>query len=80
MNDTMGKRGQVPAMLVFGALPPLPVSSTYYRIHQEPMAALKAAGNEMTSLVADSRIPLALSSMLPPAARFHVSSRLQVSV
>lgn len=71
MKDTMAPGGLVPTLMAFEALFSLPLMATTYPMQAERMDALRTAREEMASLVAASRIAQALSSKLPPAARYR---------
>lgn len=72
MNHSMGSSGIVHTLLVFRALPSLPVSTADYPIQKEKMKSLQTVSAEMASLVANSRIAQALSSKIPPVTCFPI--------
>lgn len=73
MNGTMCPSGLFPTLFSFGALPSLPVSTTDYAMQRKSMKSLHTSVAEMTSSVASSRIAQALSSKLPPVARYRIN-------
>lgn len=72
MKDKVRPSGLVPTLMVFGALPSLPVTTIRYPMKSEHMSALLLARKEMARLVASSRIAQALSSTLPPSTRYRI--------
>lgn len=72
MIDAVEPNGLVPTLMVFGELPSLPITYDSYRMHAEKVSALRTAREEMSSFVAPSRSAEALSSSLPPAARYKI--------
>jgi hypothetical protein len=77
MNDTIGKNGLVPSLLVFGVIP------RYLAIHTElpnqkvKMEVIAAAQMEMNSIFAERRIATALVKNIPSAAVHCTQSEMK---
>ena len=62
LNDTAGPNGLVPTLLVFGVLPRIPFAPAELPTQVQRMKAMVAARSEMSTLVARSKLKLALKS------------------
>lgn len=80
MNDTMNPQGLVPTLLVFGALPSLPINTTDLPAQRLRLTALLTIPEEMATIVDAQRIRQAITARLPPVSRYAVAPGSLVSV
>lgn len=73
MNDTMASDGLVHTLLVVATLTTLPITTSTSPPQRPMLAALRTAGEEMSTLVAAQPILWALGSRIPPATRYLIS-------
>lgn len=82
VNTTAGPKGIVPALLLFGTLPKLPIPSleTVARTQKERFCAIESARKEMLAITAQRRIREALRSRSPYTKTLDLNTGDQVMV
>ena len=80
MNDTAGPDGLVPTLLVFGAMPRIPLVPVALPGQVERMKAMEDARAEMSKIMAKSRLRRALKSKVSPATDADISIGEEVLV
>ena len=68
MNDTAGYHGLVPTLLVFGAMPRIPITPMDLPAQMDRMRAIESARKEMASVMAKERMSKAVRMNVPSAA------------
>ena len=68
MNDTAGYHGLVPTLLVFGAMPRIPIIPMDLPAQMNRMKAMESARKEMASVMGKERISKAVRMNVPSAA------------
>ncbi|CDF36767.1 unnamed protein product [Chondrus crispus] len=68
MNDTAGYHGLVPTLLVFGAMPRIPIVPMDLPAQMNRMKAMESARKEMASVMAKERLSRAVRMNVPSAA------------
>lgn len=73
MNDTVGAKGIVPSLSVFGIVPRFPAAGASLPTHRERMTTIESARREMEVVTAELRIRQALLSRVPPASKYVIA-------
>lgn len=77
INDTVGRNGLVPTLLVYGRLPYFPINCSIPRQESRKTTVSKAL-SEAYLISSDCRINHALRTQIPPAARGTVKPRQEI--
>ena len=72
LNDTAGREGLVTTLLVFEAVPRIPLVPVELPEQVERMKAVEDARAEMGKIMKKSRLRRALKSKVPPAPDWHI--------